>query len=204
VATRILLVRHAAHAWLGHVLVGRKAGVALDDRGVAQARHLAGRLAGCGITRIKSSPQRRAWQTALPLAAAAALAPEIATAFDEIDFGAWTGRSFEALASDPRWQRWNTQRGDSRAPGGESMGEVAQRVIGGIKAAAAANPGGCVAIVSHAEPIRAAVLHFRGLPLDAFDQIAIEPASLTVLDVDGERGTLLGVNQTADEMMVPA
>ena len=44
-------------------------------------------------------------------------------------------------------------------------------------------------LVSHAEPIRAAVLHYRGLPLDAFAQVRIDPGSITVLrlsDQDGE------------------
>ncbi|MGH3233472.1 MAG: histidine phosphatase family protein, partial [Streptosporangiaceae bacterium] len=43
--TTVLLVRHGLTATTGHVLTGWTPGIALDDRGQAQAAALAARLA---------------------------------------------------------------------------------------------------------------------------------------------------------------
>jgi broad specificity phosphatase PhoE len=40
-------------------------------------------------------------------------------------------------------------------------------------------------VVSHAEPIRAALLHYRGMALDRFAEIEVAPASVSVLCADG-------------------
>jgi probable phosphoglycerate mutase len=182
--TTIIFIRHAAYDGLGRMLAGRQAGVALNARGRQQAERLAGELAQQRIAQVISSPRLRARQTAEPIAAACALRLQIAADFDEIDCGEWTGRSFTDLAADPQWRRWNEQRATSRPPRGESMGELQARVLRGLAAAAARNPGRRIVVVSHAEPIRAALLHFRGLSLDRFAGVPIEPASLTTLHLE--------------------
>jgi probable phosphoglycerate mutase len=48
---------------------------------------------------------------------------------------------------------------------------------------AALHKGKTVALVTHGDPIKAAVSHFLGQPLDLFNRIAIAPASVTVLDL---------------------
>lgn len=201
--TTIMLVRHAAHDLLGRVLLGRGADVSLNDRGRHQAEKLAAILAVQNVMRIKSSPRRRAMETAQALAAATGLRIESALAFDELDFGEWNGCSFATLHGDPRWRYWNARRSEARPPGGESMGELQERVLRGI-AAAAGEAAGCTAIITHAEPIRAAILRFRGLPLDAFSKIAVDPASLTSLHFSRGRGVIAHENQTVEERMVPA
>jgi broad specificity phosphatase PhoE len=178
--TTIILVRHALYDGLADVLVGR-GDARLNARGRQQAKDLADHLAQYGIARVISSPQLRARQTAEPIGETCRLPVETAADFNELDYGAWSGRSFAELHDDPRWRGWNEQRATAQPPGGESMGELQARVRRGLKAVAAGNPPGPIVIVSHAEPIRAAVLHWRGLDLDQFACVQIEPASMTVL-----------------------
>jgi probable phosphoglycerate mutase len=64
------------------------------------------------------------------------------------------------------------------------MRELQARVIGHLRATAAEQPGDCIALVTHAEAIRAAILHCRGLPLDEFARIEVAPASITAVTVE--------------------
>lgn len=178
------LVRHGHQALLARVLCGRMPGVELDELGCRQ-------MASCSRsiipvpTAIQSSPQRRALQSASILARAIDLPVEIVAAVDEIDVGDWTGRGFDELNKDPDWQRWNHRRGSSRPPNGESMHEVQRRVVQHLEQLRDDAGDGALVIVSHAEPIRAALLHYADIPLDDFLSIAVDPASVSTLCLDG-------------------
>jgi len=190
-----LLIRHAAHGDLQRRLVGRMAGIHLDAAGQAQADRLALALAGRGIARLQSSPRERALETAAAIAARTELAIEAVAAADEIDAGNWTGQSFDALANDPAWRRWNSARSHARPPGGESMRELQERVMGHLTTTARERTRGSIAIVTHAEPIRAAVLHCLGKSCDAFAEIDIAPASTTTIAVSGVGAQVVALNE---------
>src|SRR5215208_4605580 len=133
VTTTLHLVRHAAHDRLDRVLCGRMPGVTLGTLGRAQAAALSERLAGESIGAVYASPLERARETAEPLAERSGLAVRVEAAFQELDFGAWSGRAFDDLSGDPLWTRWNTARSLTRPPGGETMWEAQARVVGGIE-----------------------------------------------------------------------
>jgi len=194
-AATFLLIRHAEHELLGRVLTGRMPGVALGERGRRQAGLLASRLAASGLTAVQSSPLERAMQTAAPIAAASGLNCDPAEALTEIDFGAWTGKSFTELTADPRWRAWNAERGRAVTPGGESMLQVQSRILGHLKAMSTAEPAGRIALVSHGDVIKAAVLGIMGASLDAFAAIEIEPASITTLVLGDWGGKVVGLNE---------
>ena len=157
--------------------------------GRAQAERLASELASKSFDLVQSSPRLRAQQTAQAIAEHVGRAVETVDAFDELDVGEWTGLPFQTLSQDPRWHVWNTRRASARPPGGESMAELRDRVIGHLDALRN-RAGASAIIVSHAEPIRAAVLHGRGMSLDRFDEIRIEPASVTVLQLESRHATV--------------
>src|SRR5689334_8395915 len=159
VTTTFFLVRHATHGSIGRILVGRMPGIGLDRAGVRQAGRLAARLARERIDVVQSSPRERARATAAPIARLSGVEVGIESALDEIEFGEWTGRSLAALEADLHWRRWNTQRSRGRPPSGESMRELQARVVDHLEAMRRAMPNGRIALVSHAEPIRAAVLY---------------------------------------------
>lgn len=196
--TTFLLLRHAAHDNVGGFLAGRMNGVVLGEAGRAQADRLARRLRVERIDAIVASPRERTQQTAQAVAAACGLPVETAAELDEIDFGRWSGQGFEALQQDPLWQRWNAVRSLIRTPGGETMLDVQRRVLGLMERLAGQQDGRCIALVSHADVIKAAVLHHLGLGIDAWPRFDIAPASVSRLAV-GEWGSrLLGLNETVD------
>jgi len=187
--TTIHLVRHGHHALLGRILCGRMSGVELDARGRAEMAACAEHLAPPPSI-IQSSPQPRAMQSAEILAKRFRLPVEVVADVDEIDVGDWTGRSFDELAHDPAWRRWNAHRGSATPPGGESMQALQRRMVGHIEALCLERPGDTIAVVSHAEPIRAVVLHYARILLDDFLSIDIDPASITTL-IDAPGGIQL-------------
>jgi len=178
------LVRHGHHALIASMLCGRMAGVELDEHGRQQILQCAARIIPVPLI-IQSSPQPRAKQSAAILASHFGLPLEIASAVDEIDFGAWTGRTFCELESDPEWKRWNSRRGTGCPPDGESMQRLQQRVVQHLDRLGEKTGNATVLIVSHAEPIRAALMHYANIAFDDFLSVAVEPASVNTLCFDG-------------------
>jgi probable phosphoglycerate mutase len=180
--TTFYLVRHASYALLGQVLAGCTLDVRLDQTGQRQVEALAKEFSRRRqIGAVQSSPRRRALETAGPIAGRLGRPLEVEQALDEVDFGEWSGRRFAELGHDPRWRAWNESRGKERAPGGESMAEVQRRVVAHLERVRDRVPGAIVVVVSHCDVIRAALLHYRGQPLDAYAGISIPPAAVTIL-----------------------
>jgi broad specificity phosphatase PhoE len=185
--TLCLLVRHAAHDLLGKVLVGRTPGIGLSEAGREQAHELGRTLWEMGVSRVQSSPRLRAIETASAIATACGTSVHVCAALDEVDFGAWNGGSFAELEHVPEWMRWNTERSKARPPGGESMAEAQARVLAHIIGAGAEHADGRIVMVTHAEIIRAALLHTMGLPLDAWEQVDVAPAAVVPFKARGQR-----------------
>jgi len=116
VTTTFFLVRHAAHDRVGTILCGRMAGVNLGPAGKVQAEGLAQRFANENVACIRTSPLERALETAQPIASRLGQPFQICDAINEINFGRWSGTSFDALSRDPRWSSWNSARSTNRPP----------------------------------------------------------------------------------------
>jgi broad specificity phosphatase PhoE len=193
---KFLLVRHATHDLLTKkILAGRQPGVHLNDLGHEQARELGRGLASLPIEAVYCSPLERACETAAPLLRRLKLPLQTADEFNEIDFGDWTGHAFADLDRLPQWQRWNSFRSSTVAPNGESMLEVQGRGL--RKMFELERQHRVVAIFSHGDLIRAILAHFLGLHLDFIDRVEIAPASVTLVDVNGNGARISLVNGTA-------
>lgn len=179
-ATTFLLIRHAAHDYLGRAVPGRKAGVHINSRGRAEAEQLASLLASAPIDAIYSGPLERVRETAEPLSRALNVPLQIDEAFDEFDVGEWTDRTFADLERDETWRRFNSFRSCTRAPGGELMLEVQARVIRRMCELRAQHR--CIAIVTHGDVVRAALTHFLGVHISLYAAIEIDPGSISLIE----------------------
>ncbi len=202
-ALTLHLLRHAVHGHPPDMLCGRMAGVRLSAEGERQAARLAHRFPLRSLDALRTSPVQRCRETAAVLEEACGLAAIVDPAAEEVDFGDWTGRRFAALDVDPRWQAWNTDRDHAAAPGGETMRRVRARVLALLDEMLARHPQGRVAVVTHAEIVRTAVLHVLGLPMQAYDRLEVSPASITTLCLWPGGGRLLGLNDVS-HIAVPA
>jgi broad specificity phosphatase PhoE len=194
VTTTFHLVRHGSHDRLDRTLCGRMAGVRLGDAGRAEAEAAAARLEVEPLVAVISSPLERCQETATAVAAAHGLSVEEDAAFIELDFGEWTGLSFDALHRDPRFEPWNSRRSLNRPPGGESLGEAQMRAVRGLEALRARFLDAAVAIVSHSDVIKALAAHVLGLNLDFYHRFEVDPASVTTLVLGDWGAKLLRLN----------
>jgi probable phosphomutase (TIGR03848 family) len=195
-STTVVLVRHAVTAHTGPLLSGRTPGVDLSDAGRTQAISLAERLARLPIRAVYTSPIERTTQTAQAIAAHHQLEVKPLDGVLEADYGEWTGGKLVDLARTDLWQ--TVQRAPSRArfPGGESMAAMQARMIDALDHVAASHPGEIVVVVSHADPIKAAIAYYTGLHLDLFQRIHVSPASVSVLELSPLGATLVKCNDT--------
>lgn len=194
--TRFFLIRHGERQ-LGHeVLVTRSPGIHLTEFGQRQAAAVAERLKSTAIDHIVSSPMERAQETAAPLARAKGLTVEVSAAFNEYEFGDWTKRTIPELAPDVRWQRFNSFRSGVCPPGGELMVEIQARFIRGLIELRERFSGKTVAIFSHGDPIRGAVMYFAGTPLDLIHHLEISLASITEIELYDDGVRIQRVNET--------
>jgi len=204
--TLVLLVRHAVTPTTGIKLPGRARGLHLSEQGRAQAEATAARLATLDkITAVYASPLERARETAAPLARERGRAVRVEPGLVELDVGDWTGLSLKQASHKTEWAAVQRHPSGFRFPGGESFVEMQSRITGALGRLVARHRGEVLVAVSHADPIKAAVAHALGTPLDLFQRIFIAPASvsaisyrrdgvgvLTVNSVDGDLAGLLG------------
>lgn len=196
--TTFFLIRHASCNGLGQTLWGRTPGICLNEKGQLQAQRLADRFKNVTLNAIYSSPLDRALQTAEPIARAVKLEVRKSEAANEINFGDWTGQTFESLSSDRRWRHFNNYRSMTMIPGGESFLEVQNRIVKELETLAEQHGKARIAIVSHADVIRAAVAYFAATPIDLIDRFEILPCSVSVVAVNDDNATLLTINNMGE------
>jgi probable phosphomutase (TIGR03848 family) len=203
--TLVLLVRHGETPTTGKLLPGRARGLHLSDAGRAQAEAVGERLAVLPkIDAVYASPLERTRETAKPIAAARRLPVTVDKGLLEADIGEWTGLELKAVAKLPEWKVVHTYPSGFRFPGGESFREMQQRMVGAIERLRAAHPGGTIVLVSHADPIKAAVAHALGTHLDLFQRIVISPCSVTAIHFGDTGPMVLSVNSLGDMRAVKA
>jgi probable phosphoglycerate mutase len=196
--TRVVLVRHAVTAQTGPMLSGRLPGIDLSERGVEQATVTAQRLASVPVDVVYASPIERTTQTAQLIARHHDLDVLPLPGVIEADYGDWTGGKLVDLAKTPEWTV--VQRTPSRAqfPNGETILQMQTRTVAAIEDVIRRHEHQTVVIVSHADPIKAAIAHFTGMHLDLFQRLHVSPASVSVLEFHPHGVTLVKCNDTGD------
>ncbi len=195
--TRLFLIRHGANDSLKeNVLVGWTPGIHLNQKGRTQAQALAQRLAPVEIEAVYASPLERTMETAQIVAAPHELPVVVRERLGEVRFGRWTGEPLTKLRRRRLWRAVQFAPSTMRFPGGESFREMQARVVAELDELQASHPRQTIAVVSHADVIKAAVAHYAGLHLDLFQRLVISPASLTVLALGGPVPYLACMNET--------
>lgn len=196
--TTFFLIRHASCSGLGQKLWGRTPGVCLNEKGKLQAQQLAARFNGIKLQALYSSPLERAVETAETIAQSMELDVKKSYALNEIDYGDWTNKTFEILSMDERWRRYNARRSTTIIPSGESFLDVQSRVVKELDVLSHEHANARVALVSHADIIKAAVAYFTATPIDMIERLEISPCSVSVLALDEESATLLTINSRCE------
>lgn len=193
----LLLIRHGENDYskTGR-LAGRMPGVNLNERGRQQAEELARTLAVAPLAAVYSSPLERAIQTAEPIAKARGLKIVPMPGLMDANVGEWQGKSVRRLALSKYWRVVQNAPSRARHPGGESFAEIQVRVVSALEEICSRHKErDLVACVFHADPIRLAVAHFIGMPLDHFQRLACDTGSATLLGIGQMSAHLVWLNR---------
>jgi probable phosphoglycerate mutase len=195
--TILLLIRHASNDYLkANKLAGLTPGVHLNAQGQREADALARRVNHIALHAIYASPLERAIETAQAIAQCQHLEIKIRDELGETRLGEWTGKTIKELEGTDAWKQIQTAPAEFRFPGGESLRETQARMVGAIDAIIAAHANQVVAIVSHADPIKAALAHYLKMNLNDFQRLVISPASVSVLFFNEHGATLFRLNDS--------
>jgi probable phosphomutase (TIGR03848 family) len=194
--TTFFLIRHGDNDYLRkNILPGRLPGVHLNEHGQQQAADLARTLCLLPLKAIYSSPLERAIETATPLANLQKLEIKIIPDLADTDVGNWAGRSWKALGRTKVWKVIQQTPSQFRFPDGESFGEAQARVVAALHSIAAAHEkDDLVAVIFHADPIKLALAHYLGMPLDHFQRLAAHTGSVAIVRSDGESVRVMAMN----------
>ena len=193
----LLLIRHGENDFTKkHKLAGYTPNVHLNERGQSQAQALADALKEVPIKAIYSSPLERAVETATPIAAARELEIQNEAGLLETNVGKWQGRSLAALRLQKHWKVVQNAPSRAQFPGGETFYECQTRIVAALDSISRKyKPQDIVACVFHADPIKLAIAHYIGLPLDHFQRLSCDTGSLTALYVNESGANLIKLNQ---------
>jgi broad specificity phosphatase PhoE len=193
----LLLIRHGENDYVKTgKMAGRIPGVHLNERGQKQALALSEALKDVPLKAIYSSPLERTMETAAPIASSHKLKIIKEPGLMDADIGKWQGKSWRLLSLTKVWRIVQHAPSRFRFPDGESFPEMQTRLANSLENIVKKHkPRDIVAVVFHADPIKLAVSHFLGLPLDHFQRLSCDTGSLTLLHVSDSGANLVKLNQ---------
>jgi len=199
VPTLVYVVRHGMTDWnAARRLAGRLPGVSLNADGRREAEAVAARLSGLPLRAVVSSPMDRARETAALIAERHGEAVTLDDAFVERGYAAWQGLFSSEIRDRFPEDVAAVARGEDVA-GVEPVDAMAERIWTGMERLIALHLNEAIAVVSHADPIRALLARILGIPAARLRAITIDTASvsrirrrerLTLLDYANSRAHL--------------
>lgn len=196
---RLFLIRHGETSWNRESRYISSTDLDLTEKGKAQVLALSKRLAGESISRVYSSPLRRACQTAKAIAEPHGLRVKVLRDLREVDFGFWEGLTYGEIKGryGDLIDRWSSDPTSVAIPGGESWLEVVERVREVFRKIFRENPESKVAVVTHGGVIKCMISNILDTDRLSLWKIRQDSASLTIVDlVEPDKGTLSLLNDT--------
>lgn len=157
--TELWLIRHAETDWNRNRIFQGHQDIPLNENGQRQAMALVDELAGVKFKAIFSSDLARAVHTALPLSKQLGLKIQKEEKLREIHVGLYEGLPVEeVITENPEWvKRFRDGDPSFLIPGGESMGELNERIGHALESIAHRFQGHRVAVFTHGVVISSAL-----------------------------------------------
>lgn len=183
--TKMIFVRHGQSvANLERVFAGH-VDTPLTELGMLQAERTAQFLRDYPIEAIYASDLTRAMQTAAPTAALHGLSVIPDEQLREIYAGDWENVAYEDLMKhfSESYAMWRNDCGRAHPENGERVVDLAARIYRETERIAELHRGGCVAIFTHATPIRALCARWTGYAPEDLGKATFCPnASVSVVN----------------------
>lgn len=198
--TKFIILRHGqseanlAGIYAAHV------DTPLSELGRKQAEQVGIYLKDTPIDAIYSSDLQRAHDTAAPTAENHNLSITDRKELREINGGEWEGKPFAHLIEEypEEYGLWLSDIGKSRPVGGESVAEVAKRMLAELSRIAALHPEQTVLIATHALALRTICTVASGLPVERMREIPfVGNASISTFLYEDGKIKILTMDETA-------
>ena len=111
-----------------------------------------------------------------------------------MNYGRWSGKKLNSLAKQPLWKIIQKTPSKVEFPQGERMTAMQKRAVASIEEAVLEKSKGTHLFVSHGDVIKAMVASLLKMKLDNFQSLVIDPASITMLEYDGDSARLILFN----------
>ena len=196
--TRLVLIRHGEVEARYQRVFGGRTDMGLSPLGQEQARQLAAHLRPTHFDAAYVSPLRRAQQTMAALAATNGCQPVVLDDLREVDFGTWTGLSWEEVRTRFGCSpfEWLEQLSQDAIPEAEPVEAFRARAARALERITTAHPNQTVAAVCHGGVIRTLLAELLRVPLPTMAHFEVDYASISVVEFRPPRTELVLLNHT--------
>ncbi len=183
---RIYLVRHAQSEFNEKGIFQGRLDSDLTPLGFVQAKMVANFLAGENIEAIISSPQRRAYKTALTIGDVLGIEVEIDERIREMSFGVLEGKNFWELFNNERdmMLSWLKNPVKNPLPTQEPMESFEKRLLSFMEDIKKRKEDR-IAVVGHGGTLHGIVCLALGLGLERLWQVHMDNTGVSLLEFDG-------------------
>lgn len=182
----VYLTRHGQTEWNIEKRLQGHGNSPLTESGLRGAKELSKRLENINIERIYTSPIERAYKTAIILKGNKKIDVVKHEGLKEMNFGDFEGKITEdVMKENPDWNINLIMQGnlEMRAPNGETLAEVRERVSKAMDEIIKDNEGKTILIVGHGITLKAIMNYFKDK--DVNNEV-MDQTTLTKVNVDGE------------------
>ncbi|GAB6189099.1 histidine phosphatase family protein [Marinitoga arctica] len=193
---KIYLIRHGMTDWNLKRKWQGNVDIDLNEIGIKQAENLGRRFKNINFVKVYSSPLKRAYNTALPIAENIQSKPEIIEDFKEVQVSLWNGYNINEVKKkfSMEFELWSKDPW-AFISGVESLGEAQKRGVNSLKKIIRKNDGNIV-IVSHALLVRTLICWVLNLPLNQHRNFMLDNASVTTIEILESKVRILNLNET--------
>ena len=182
---KLHLVRHGETEWNK---LGRFQGqqdIALNPRGLAQAKETARAMADDGVIALYSSPLQRTMQVANEISRLTSVPVVPLPGVKELNLGALEGVTGEEMRTiwPDVYSAWSQDPGTLSMPKGESLSQLQDRAWRSLQEVEKAHSGDdVIVVVSHNFAIRTMIHKVLGLPLTNFHRLSLDLSSVSTVE----------------------
>jgi broad specificity phosphatase PhoE len=200
--TRIILTRHGHVEGIAPERFRGRAELPLTERGEAQAKAVAGRIAARWHPKaVYTSPMGRCVATGRQIASACGIESRSIASLNDIDYGLWQGKTHAEIrgAEGPLFEAWFATPHLVRFPKGDALQDLAARTADAVRFVIATHAGETdeIVLVGHESVNRVLLLQLLDLPLSQYWRLVQAPCTLNEIEIAAGRIRVLRLNETA-------
>lgn len=196
---KLLLVRHGETEWNKLGKFQGQCAIALNSRGLDQARETAPAVIAGGHLSLYASPLCRTMQVAAEISRVAGVPVVPVPGLMELDLGDLEGvTGAEMRAGWPEvYATWRQDPCKAVMPNGESLSQLQKRAWQAILELEQGHAEDDVLVaVSHNFAIRTIIAELLGMPLSNFHRMVLDLSSICAIEIDDRGRRLVSYNST--------